>query len=150
MKRILSFLILITLWSCSGYSPIFSSKQTNFYIDKIVITEDDKLIRRIVKNLKPYTINNGKRKIELELILKLNETVVLRDEKGDVARLEIEITLDVKSILQDKKIEKFRFTEKFAFNNQSNKFELNQYKKNIQSNMIDKIYEDLILKLRAL
>ena len=129
---------------------MFSSKQTNFYIDKIVITEDDKLIRRIVKNLKPYTINNGKRKIELELILKLNETVVLKDEKGDVARQEIEITLDVKSILQDKKIEKFRFAEKFAFNNQSNKFELNQYKKNIQSNMIDKIYEDLILKLRTL
>ena len=150
MKKILSYLVLITLCSCSGYSPMFSSKQTNFYIDKIVITEDDKLIRRIVKNLKPYTINNGKRKIELEVILKLNETVVLKDEKGDIARQEIEITLDVKSILQDKKIEKFRFAEKFAFNNQSNKFELNQYKKNIQSNMIDKIYEDLILKLRTL
>ena len=150
MKRVLSFFILITLCSCSGYSPIFSSKQTNFYIDKIIITEDDKLIRKIVKNLKPYTINNGKRKIELELNLKLNETVILRDEKGDVASQEIKITLDVKSILQEKKVESFKFEEKFTFNNQSNKFELNQYKKNIQSNMIDKIYEDLILKLRTL
>ena len=150
MKRVLSFFILITLCSCSGYSPIFSSKQTNFYIDKIIITEDDKLIRKIVKNLKPYTINNGKRKIELELNLKLNETVILRDEKGDVASQEIKITLDAKSILQEKKVERFKFEEKFTFNNQSNKFELNQYKKNIQSNMIDKIYEDLILKLRTL
>jgi len=150
MKRVLSFFILITLCSCSGYSPIFSSKQTNFYIDKIIITEDDKLIRKIVKNLKPYTINNGKRKIELELNLKLNETVILRDEKGDVASQEIKITLDAKSILQEKKIDMFKFEEKFTFNNQSNKFELNQYKKNIQLNMIDKIYEDLILKLRTL
>lgn len=150
MKRVLSFFILITLCSCSGYSPIFSSKQTNFYIDKIIITEDDKLIRKIVKNLKPYTINNGKRKIELELNLKLNETVILRDEKGDVASQEIKITLDAKSILQEKKVVMFKFEEKFTFNNQSNKFELNQYKKNIQSNMIDKIYEDLILKLRTL
>ena len=150
MKRVISFFILITLCNCSGYSPIFSSKQTNFYIDKIIITEDDKLIRKIVKNLKPYTINNGKRKIELELNLKLNETVILRDEKGDVASQEIKITLDVKSILQEKKVESFKFEEKFTFNNQSNKFELNQYKKNIQSNMIDKIYEDLILKLRTL
>ena len=150
MKRVLSFFILITLCSCSGYSPIFSSKQTNFYIDKIIITEDDKLIRKIVKNLKPYTINNGKRKIELELNLKLNETVILRDEKGDVASQEIKITLDAKSILQEKKVERFKFEEKFTFNNQSNKFELNQYKKNIQSNMIEKIYEDLILKLRTL
>ena len=150
MKRILSFFILISLCSCSGYSPIFSSKQTNFYIDKIILTEDNKLIRKIVKNLKPYTINNGKRKIELELNLKLNETVILRDEKGDVASQEIKITLDVKSILQEKKVERFKFVEKFTFNNQSNKFELNQYKKNIQSNLIDKIYEDLILKLRTL
>ena len=150
MKRVLSFFILITLCSCSGYSPIFSSKQTNFYIDKIIITEDDKLIRKIVKNLKPYTINNGKRKMELELNLKLNETVILRDEKGDVASQEIKITLDAKSILQEKKVDMFTFEEKFTFNNQSNKFELNQYKKNIQSNMIDKIYEDLILKLRTL
>ena len=150
MKRILSFFILISLCSCSGYSPIFSSKQTNFYIDKIILTEDNKLIRKIVKNLKPYTINNGKRKIELELNLKLNETVILRDEKGDVASQEIKITLDVKSILQEKKVESFKFVEKFTFNNQSNKFELNQYKKNIQSNLIDKIYEDLILKLRTL
>jgi len=101
MKRILSFFILISLCSCSGYSPIFSSKQTNFYIDQIILTEDNKLIRKIVKNLKPYTINNGKRKIELELNLKLNETVILRDEKGDVASQEIKITLDVKSILQE-------------------------------------------------
>ena len=150
MKRVLSFFILITLCSCSGYSPIFSSKQTNFYIDKIIITEDDKLIRKIVKSLKPYTINNGKRKIELELNLKLNETVILRDEKGDVASQEIKITLDAKSILQEKKVDMFKFEEKFTFNNQSNKFELNQYKKNIQLNMIDKIYEDLILKLRTL
>ena len=34
--------------------------------------------------------------------------------------------------------------------NQSNKFELNQYKNNIKSNMAEKIYEDLILKLRTL
>ena len=150
MKKILFFFILIALYSCSGYSPIFSSKQTNFYIDKIIITKDDKLIRKIVKNLKPYTINNGKRKIELELDLKLDETVTLRDEKGDVARQVMEITLDVKSIFKDKKVKKFRFNEKFSFNNKANKFELNQYKKNVQSNMIDKIYEDLILKLRTL
>ena len=150
MKRLLAFFILISLCSCSGYSPIFSTKEANFYIDKIIITEDDKLIRKIVKNLKPYTIKNGKKKVELELDLKLDETVILRDEKGDVASQEMKVTLDVKSILQNKEIKKFRFVEKFSFNNQSNKFELNQYKKNIQSNMIDKIYEELILKLRTL
>ena len=150
MKKILIFLILILLSNCSGYSPIFSSKITNFYIEEIIVNEDNKLIRRIIKNLKPYTINNNKKKIRLELDLKLSESVILRDEKGDVSSQEMKITLNVKSILQDKKVIEYVFIENFSFKNQSNKFELNQYKKNIQSNMIDKIYEDLILKLRTL
>ena len=150
MRKILIFLILILLSNCSGYSPIFSSKITNFYIEEIIVNDDNKLIRRIIKNLKPYTINNNKKKIRLELDLKLSESVILRDEKGDVSSQEMKITLNVKSILQDKKVIEYVFIENFSFKNQSNKFELNQYKKNIQSNMIDKIYEDLILKLRTL
>ena len=150
MKKILILLILIIISNCSGYSPIFSSKLTNFYIEEIIITEDNKLIKKIIRNLKPYTINNNTKKIKLELDLKLDETVILRDEKGDVATQEIKITLNVKSYFSNDEIKKFKFMEKFTVNNQSNKFELNQYKKNIQSTMVDKIYEDLIIKLRTL
>ena len=150
MKKILVFFILVLISNCSGYSPIFSSKLTNFYIEEIIVSEDNKLIRKIIKNLKPYTINNNTKKIKLELKLKLDETVILRDEKGDVASEEIKITLNVKSIFSNEETKSFKFEEKFTVNNQSNKFELSQYKKNIQSNMLDKIYEDLILKLRTL
>ena len=62
MKKILIFVTLIMLNNCTGYSPIFSSKQTNFYIEEITVTEDNKLIRKIIRNLKPYTINNNKKK----------------------------------------------------------------------------------------
>tara|TARA_B100000989_G_scaffold210502_1_gene159685 strand:+ start:2166 stop:2618 length:453 start_codon:yes stop_codon:yes gene_type:complete len=150
MKKILIFFILIIITNCSGYSPIFSSKLTNFYIEEIIVTEDNKLIRKIIKNLKPYTINNNTKRIKLELDLKLNESVILRDEKGDVASEEIKITLNVKSIFSANEIKNFKFVEKFIVNNQSNKFELSQYKKSIQSNMMDRIYEDLILELRTL
>ena len=44
---------------------------------------------------------------------------------------------------------KVKFEEKFSFNNQSNKFELEQYKKDIQNDLIDKIVEKLILNLRT-
>ena len=150
MKKILIFFILTIITNCSGYSPIFSSKLTNFYIEEIIVTEDNKLIRKIIKNLKPYTINNNTKRIKLELDLKLNESVILRDEKGDVASEEIKITLNVKSIFSANEIKNFKFVEKFIVNNQSNKFELSQYKKSIQSNMMDRIYEDLILELRTL
>ena len=150
MKKILVFFVFILISNCSGYSPIFSSKLTNFYIEEIIVTEDNKLIRKIIKNLTPYTINNNTKKIKLELDLKTSETVILRDEKGDVSSQEIKIILNVKTIFSDQKIKKIKFEEKFAISNQSNKFELNQYKKSIKSTMVDKIFEDLILKLRTL
>jgi len=150
MKKILIFVTLIMLNNCTGYSPIFSSKQTNFYIEEITVTEDNKLIRKIIRNLKPYTINNNKKKIRLVLDLKSTETVILKDEKGNVATKEIKIFLNAKTILSKDEVKDFNFIEKFTIKNQSNKFELSQYKRSIESNMIDEIYEDLILKLRTL
>ena len=150
MKKLFIFFTLLLVCGCSGYSPIFSSKQTNFYIEEIIISDDNQLIRKIVKNLKPYTTNNNKKKLKLELDLEINEVVTLRDEKGDMATEEIRMTLYVNSILSNEEIQKYQFIEKFSIDNQSNKFELNQYKKRIKSTMIDKIYEDLILKLRTL
>ena len=150
MRKLLTLLLIVLLSNCSGYTPIFSSKDTNFYIAEIVISNDNRLTRNLIKKLKPYTIKNDQKKIILELDMKVKETVTLKDEKGNVASEEMEIILEVKSILQNDKDRKFLFTEKFTFNNQSNKFELNQYKKNIQNNLVDKIYQDLILILRTI
>ena len=150
MRQLLIFAIVILINSCSGYNPVFSSKEINFYIEEIKITDDNKLIRNLVKNLKPYTINNNKKKLLLELNLEIKEKVTLRDEKGDVSQEKIEIILKVKSILPNNNTKNFEFVETFVFNNQSNKFELNQYKKSIQTTLIDQIYQDLILRLRTL
>lgn len=150
MRKLLTLLLIVLLSNCSGYTPIFSSKDTNFYIAEIVISNDNRLTRNLIKKLKPYTIKNDQKKIILELDMKVKETVTLKDEKGNVASEEMEIILEVKSILQNDNDKKFLFTEKFTFNDQSNKFELNQYKKNIQNNLVDKIYQDLILILRTI
>ena len=150
MRKLLTLLLIVLLSNCSGYTPIFSSKDTNFYIAEIVISNDSRLTRNLIKKLKPYTIKNDRKKIILELDMNVNETVTLKDEKGNVSSEEMKIILEVKTILQNDDDKKFLFTEKFTFNNQSNKFELNQYKKNIQNNLVDKIYQDLILILRTL
>ena len=73
----------------------------------------------------------------------------MRDAKGDPASYEIKIELNVDVITKDG-TSKLNFRENFTFNNQSNKFELNQYKKNTETNLINKIFENLILELRAI
>ena len=150
MRYILLFFILVLINNCSGYSPIFTSNQINFYIEQIKITKDDKLLRKIVKNLQPYTAQNDKKKISLELSLDKEEFVILRDSKGDPSTLEIKMTLEVLVKLPNNKNKKIQLREKFTFDNQSNKFELNQYKKSMESNLSDKIFENLILELRSL
>ena len=150
MKKIFIIIVLLILNNCAGYEPIFSSKNVNFYIGEITIKEDNKLIRNIVKNLKPYTIQNDKRRINLELNLDIKEAITLKDSKGNTVSEEMGIALEVKTILENNDQIKFNFSEKFTFNNQSNKFELNQYKKRMQINLVEKIYQDLIIRLGSL
>ena len=150
MKKIFIVIILLILNNCAGYKPIFSSKDVNFYIGEIIIKEDNKLIRNIVKNLKPYTIQNDKQRITLELNLNIKEAITLKDAKGNTVSEEMEIVLEVKTSLENNEQINFNFSEKFTFNNQSNKFELNQYKERIQITLVEKIQQDLIMKLRAI
>ena len=149
MKKIILITLIIFLNNCAGYKPIFTSDQTNFYIEKIEISDDNKLVRKLVKNLKPYSIDNGKQSITLKLDLNKQENVIMKDAKGDPASYEIKIELNVDVVTKDG-TNKLNFRENFTFNTQSNKFELNQYKKNTETNLINKIFENLILELRAI
>ena len=150
MRKIFIVIILLILNNCAGYKPIFSSKDVNFYIGEIIIKEDNELIRNIVKNLKPYTIQNDKQRITLELNLNIKEAITLKDAKGNTVSEEMEIVLEVKTSLENNDQINFNFSEKFTFNNQSNKFELNQYKKRIQLTLVEKIHQDLIMRLRTI
>ena len=149
MKKIILISLIIFLSNCAGYKPIFTSNQTNFYIEKIEISDDSKLVRKLIKSLKPYSVENGKQSITLKLDLNKQENVIMKDAKGDPASYEIKIELKV-DIITMNGTNKLNFKENFTFNNQSNKFELNQYKKNMETNLMNKIFENLILELRAI
>ena len=58
MKKLFSIYMLILLTACSSYTPIYTTNKVNFYIDKIEINDDNKLVRKIIKKLKPFSIKN--------------------------------------------------------------------------------------------
>ena len=149
MKKIFFFCLLVLIHNCAGYSPVFTSNQINFYIEKIEIDNDNKLVREIIKNLKPYSIKNGGQKISLKLDLKTQENIIMKDEKGDPASYEVKLTLNA-NIITEKGTRSIIFNESFSFNNQSDKFELNQYKKNVETILVNKIFESLIMRLRSI
>ena len=147
MKKNFLILVFFFMSQCVGYEPIYSSKEQNFYIDTISTEIDDKISRNIEKKLKPYTKKNEKEKIELKIKSIKEEKILSKDNKGDPIILEIEISTNV-VISNNKMTKTLKFVERFSYTNQSNKFEFEQYKKNIEKNLIDKIFDKLIFKLR--
>tara|TARA_Y100001958_G_C21235209_1_gene561477 strand:+ start:111 stop:566 length:456 start_codon:yes stop_codon:yes gene_type:complete len=151
MKKKLALVFLLFIYSCNGYKPIFSSKDIDFSINKIKLINDDKISQVIKKKLKPYTQSNEKKDIiNLEISSEKKLEIIAKDSKGDPAVYEIIIKTNIKIISMYTEIREFDFTEKFSFNNQSNKFELEQYKKSIESELTNKIFEKFLLKLRTL
>ena len=147
MKKNFLILIFFFITQCVGYEPIYSSKEQNFYIDTISTEINDKISRNIEKKLKPYTKKNEKQKITLKINSNKEEKILSKDNKGDPVILEIVISTNV--VISYNNITKtLKFLERFSYTNQSNKFEFEQYKKNIERNLTDKIFDKLIFKLR--
>ena len=147
MKKNFLLLIFFFMTQCVGYEPIYSSKEQNFYIDTISTEINDKISRNIEKKLKPYTRKNEKEKVTLKINSNKEEKILSKDNKGDPVILEIEISTNI-NISYNDKAETLKFVERFSYTNQSNKFEFEQYKKNIEKNLTDKIFDKLIFKLR--
>jgi hypothetical protein len=134
MKKIVLYICLCFVVGCSGYKPLFSLKNVNFYIQDIENLNGDRISNKIITGLKRFSEIRDSKNI---YILKISSN-----------KVSIKTTVNV--ILDGKSINKIYLQESFNYNNTSNKFDLNQYKKNIQNNLVDKITERLILRLQNL
>ena len=144
---IISFLLLL---SC-GYKPIFSSSKANFSITEIKLFGDIKIGSKIKKNLNIYkNIENKNIFYNLKINSDQKKNIVSKDAKGDPKIFEIQILVDL-TILENNKIKnKKNFKESFHYNNSSNKFDLKQYERNIEDNLIKKIITKITLYLYSI
>ena len=152
MKKLLSFLCFLFIFSCSGYEPIFSTKDINFNIDKIENIDNEETTKNIIKNIRSYKLNNSKKNYFLKINSTKKNEITSRDSKGDP--LTYRITIDVKvDVLKDDQIlllNTINFKKEFIYNYQKNQFVLGQYKKDIIQNLINKLSEEIILKLQLM
>jgi hypothetical protein len=150
MRKFCLLILVLFLTNCSGYKPVFSTKDINFFISQIIITDNDKISYKIKKKLKPYSSENiNKIKISLNINSSKKVKIISKDNKGDALMFNLVINSNVDILSNDIVEKKYKFTEKFTFKNQANKFELEQYKRSLEDELIDKIFEKLILNLRT-
>jgi len=151
MKKIILLFCFWFMSGCSGYQPIFSSKDSAFYIENIESLNDDKIAYQINSRLSRYKIKDvNKKNYNLKISSKKNINVISRDSKGNSQLYKMLINVSIAVISDQKLIKKINLQESFNYSNSKNKFNLNQYKKEIEENLISKISEELILRLQIL
>ena len=151
MKKLIFVVIALFMLNNCGYSPIYSSKNNNFNID-ISQKDRSKLNSKIENNIKKFSNQNSENIIQLEISSNKKINTISKDKKGDPSRFNMTISLTINILNKNNyEINKTKsFTEKFDYNNNSNKFSLKQYEKDIEDNLINKIIERSILYLSEL
>ena len=151
MKKIIFIAIALFILNNCGYKPINSAKNNNFYIE-ILQKDKNKLNSKIENNIKRYSNQNSENTIELEISSNKKINVTSKDSKGDPSKFQMTVTLNINILSKNNyKINKTKsFFSNFNYNNNSNKFSLKQYEKEIEDILINKITEESIIYLSQL
>ena len=149
MIKKLILISLIFVISC-GYQPIYVNKSLkNIEFSKITIEGDKAVNRKIIDFL---SIKENKLDDRLgELLIKSTYTIeeLSKNSKGQVISYKSKIVVKLKIQLDEEIIKDINFDEDFVYNNRDNKFELVEYQNEIKKNIINKILDEIIIKLNV-
>ena len=137
--------------SC-GYAPIYQSDQKlNIKLEIINSSGDKGINREIVKNLEKYRDNDTNNIFDLSINSTKKEDIVTKDKKGNATSFKLTLEVDI-NLINNSNNKNFikKFTKYNSFNSKNNKFELDQYRLNLEKNMISQILQDINLYLRNL
>jgi hypothetical protein len=146
MKKISLIALFLMLTNC-GYDAIYSKNNSlNVLVNKIETSGDKNINRIIVSSIK---VEEEKAGYQIELFSTKNLEVVSKDGTGNASIYRTTITVDFLLSDQAKTIKQKRFSANFTYNNIKNKFDLKQYQKNVEINLINKITEEIFTFLKT-
>ena len=134
------FIFLIFLQGC-GYEPIYSSKNFLFKINKIDY-ESNNINNQIAGSLRSLSNENAQNSLNLVFNSKKEKKIVSKNKSGDAEIFLLEISINI--IIDGKQK---TFTSLQNYNNNENKFELNQYEIEIEKQIINQIIDDILIYL---
>lgn len=145
ITKTLILLLIFTITSCS-YKPIFSEKNYNFGIEKIEL-KGEKEINRVIKNrleLIKRINQKNKKQYKLKVETEKDRKIISKDSKGDPVKFEFIIfatveILEGKNILTKKEIKRNNI-----YNNDSDKFKLEQKERIIVNNLSRIVTDEII------
>ena len=149
LKKIFLLFVLVFLSSC-GYEAIYSKKNSvnyNFSISKLNFIGDRDINLKLKQKLNNYTLSKRDKNFTLKIFSTSTKTIVAKDTSGDATSFKNIITLNLEVSMNGKLKNSFVIVESFNYNNDSNKFSLKKYEKEIKSNLAETMAEKLIFRL---
>jgi hypothetical protein len=148
-KKIFSFLFLFLLSSC-GYEATYSKKNLlnyDFSISEINFTGDREVNVKMKERLNNYIINKKNKNFKVDILSITTKIVSAKDISGDATNFKSTVSIKVDLVMNNKLKNSFIIRESFNYNNNSNKFNLKTYEKNIKNNLTETITEKFIFRL---
>jgi hypothetical protein len=148
-KKIFSFLFLFLLSSC-GYEATYSKKNLSNYdfsISEINFNGDREVNLKMKEKLNNYTINKKDKNFKIDILTTATKVVSAKNITGDATNFKSTVSVKVDLVMNNKLKNNFIIGESFNYNNNSNKFNLKTYEKNIKNNLTETITEKLIFRL---
>ena len=136
----------ITVLSACSYKPIFSESNYNFEINEIIFS-GERYINRIIKNKFDLIKKENKQDKKIyNLLINTNKEkiIVSKDSKGDPLKFDLIVTTYFEINSEEKLIFKKEIIKNNIYNNDVDKFKLEQNEKIILENLSEKISETII------
>lgn len=148
-KKIFLFLLFFLLSSC-GYEATYSKKNLlnyDFSISEINFTGDREANIKMKERLGNYIINKKNKDFKVDILSIATKAVSAKNISGDATSFKSTVSIKVDLVMNNKLKNNFIIRESFNYNNNSNKFNLKAYEKNIKNNLTETITEKLIFRL---
>ena len=147
MKKIFLIFPLLLMMGC-GYTPIYSSKDSNYKVISFKKNVNNNLTKYIENSINVLSNENANKNLNIIFDFKESVSVILKDSKGDPSRNRLTITIDLSLLDENQKsISSKIFDESFEYNVNDNKFNLKQYEKSLKQNLVEEITQQILLYL---
>ena len=146
IKKIFFLILLFSLQSC-GYEAMYLKKiNFNEKIKNFETLGDKKINKNIISSL---NLKNQNKATGPKLIINSSKTlqIISKDKAGNSSVYKTLIIVKVSLKDNGENLKEKVFSEQFTYNNSKNKFNLSQYQKEIEVNLINKIIDEIIVFL---
>ena len=148
--KIIYILVFIIISGC-GYQSIYGTKNINLRIEEIKLTGNNNLNKKINNYFNYYKNNKNYSKIiDVHIDSSLKKKISSKDRKGNAKTFELSISIKLNIVENENIIKTKIFNKNSNYKNLDNKFDLNQYEKNLIDNLMYDIWQDVEITMHSL